>query len=87
MNDPQYPVNLIAGQWNLVATSVTTGLIHKKTDCNYLQTFRLTGGTAPTLISEGVLLFNLDDVAEISATEPIDVYIWVSKDAIIRVDV
>lgn len=78
------------GQWTKVATNVTTGFIHlmdTKTRI-YLQTYRLTGEAAP-------LAGDRDEAAKIqfpgepiSATEGIDVYIWVDKDpGEVRVDV
>lgn len=88
MANPQYPVNLVKGQWNLVATAVQTGIIHKKLlDCDYYQTYRLTGGAAPTTIDEGVLIFDKSLTEPISNSVAIDVYIWCSKDGILRVDV
>ncbi|MCK4817431.1 hypothetical protein KA005_16795 [bacterium] len=77
------------GAWKKVATNVLTGLIHKlSTSPNtYLQTYRLTGVTAPTLQSEGALAFENSHTENISATEAIDVYLWTTgKDGSIRAD-
>lgn len=76
--------------WTKVATGVTNGMIHKKASINsvYLQTYRETGGTAPTLIDEGVELFKGNELSEeINMSVPIDVYIrCVGADGKVRVD-
>lgn len=74
------------GEWTPVAINKTTGVVHiLKTDVdNYLQTYRDTGEAAPTLISEGV---PFDTPLVISASAPIDVYIWCMGEAgSVRVD-
>jgi hypothetical protein len=46
--NPQIKDNLVAGQWNLVATDIKTGILHiLKQDVIYYQTYRLTGQSAP----------------------------------------
>jgi hypothetical protein len=83
-------VNCPANEWTLVAQNVTTGQIHKTlTDPNkYLQTYRMTGGDAPTGIDEGVPVFVGCDSAIISAAAEIDVYIYAIGDAgKVRVDI
>ena len=79
-----------AGVWTLVALNTTAGRIKMASTAPnvYLETYRMTGGTAPTDQSEGVPAFPDDGVtAEISAAAPIDVYIMaVGKDGKIRAD-
>lgn len=88
-NDPVI-VNIPQNTWVKVATSVKTGMIHKLTKKRavYLQTYRLTGGAAPTLINEGVEIFEKSNSKDIGATVNIDVYIYcIDNDGSIRVDV
>jgi len=64
------------GQWTIVATG-DSGQIHKMINGpNYLQTYRPTGGGAPTLRSEGVLIFENYISADISFGAIADIYIW-----------
>lgn len=68
-----------ANAWTKVATNVLAGQIHRISNAPnvYLQTYRLTGGGAPTLKSEGVIAFQRGDITEqISASAAIDVYMW-----------
>jgi hypothetical protein len=72
--------------WTLVATNQTTGVIHiLKTDVDsYLQTYRMNGGGAPTLASEGV---PFTELLQISAALGVDVYVWCrGKVGSVRVD-
>ncbi len=79
--------------WTKVATSVASGQVHKLITVGsggesivYLQTYRTTGGAAPTLITEGVPLEDL--CTPIQASFDIDVYIWCMGAAgSVRVDV
>lgn len=76
-------------QWTKIATNVETGFINKiSLDPNiYLYTYRDTGDPAPTLRTDGVPLFDEDDVSAIQATAGIDVYVWVDDvDGGVRVD-
>ena len=70
-------VTCTKGVWTKVATNVITGFVHKNTtiQSQYLQTYKLTGQAAPTLISEGVRAFENSLKEAISATVAIDVYI------------
>lgn len=64
--------------WTKVATAVTAGRVWiKNTRPNYLQTYRVTGGGAPTDLSEAV---DLTDGALISSVDPIDVYVYSEGD-------
>lgn len=76
MADPVL-IDCPADIWTKVATNVTIGQIHRKSTKpnGYLQTYRLTGGTAPTDVEEGVPVFGGGSQAEISAAAAIDVYI------------
>lgn len=64
-----------ADAWTKVATNVTSGQVHIKNynPANYLQTYRDTGGTAPTDPEEGVQVSGQS--IPIAATAGIDVYI------------
>jgi len=77
--------------WTKVATNVTTGQIHKKSEApqEYLSTYRMTGGAAPTNKEEGVTIFVGGNITEaISAIAGIDVYIYpVTTDGKVRVDI
>jgi len=62
------------GEWTLVATNETAGVIHAlKDEAKYLQTYRDTGEAAPTTIDEGA---RFEGQLNISASAGIDVYIW-----------
>lgn len=84
-------VDCISGQWIKVATAVTSGVVHKHETiaAQYLQTYKLTGEAAPTLITEGVRAFEGKLIEEIGHSVAIDVYIWVvgDIDGRVRVDV
>lgn len=86
MADPTI-ASLTANTWNLVATSVSAGFIWiRKTDVQYLQTYRNTGNPAPTLKTEGAPVYLPG--APISANVPIDVYIYpVDDDGEVRIDI
>lgn len=89
MADPA-PTTITKDGWRLVATNVFTGTIHRISYSApvYKQTYRETGGTVPTLESEGVLMFGDSNSEEIKSSFGIDVYIYCAKhDGKIRVDV
>jgi hypothetical protein len=88
MANPLYPVTVNADAWTKVATNVTSGLIHKKkTNIQYWQTYRLTGGAAPTEKNEAVLMFADNSLVErISSSSPIDIYVWVDEPGVLRID-
>lgn len=73
------------GQWTLVATNQTAGIIHVlKDEAKYLHTYRVTGDTAPTTIEEGV---RFDTQLNISDSAGIDIYVWCQiQDGKVRVD-
>jgi hypothetical protein len=74
--------------WVKVATNVTTGQIHFRSTApnSCWQTYRDTGGAAPTLLSEGVRV-QLGGSYTISAAAGIDVYIWCDgENGQVRVD-
>ena len=82
-------VSCPADIWTKVATNVTSGNLHKvyKTS-RYLQTYRVTGGTAPTDETEGVPCFAESDSEVIQSSGGIDVYVLSLKyDGKVRVDV
>lgn len=90
MADPVFK-DVPEGQWTLVAESVVTGLLWKQPNKNsrIIQTYRETGGTAPTLRTDGVEAFtdgeNKPEV--ISSSALIDVYLWsIGDDSRIRAD-
>ena len=72
--------------WTQVATNITTAIIHKKiTTPQYYHTYRLTGGTAPTDLSDGIVL--VDQSVEYNHSAPIDIYIYAQGAAgSVRVD-
>lgn len=78
-----------ADTWTKVATDVLAGQVHRKlTRTAYLQTYRLTGGAAPTLQDEGVPAFPGGAPEQINTEQPIDVYIFaIGKAGNVRVDV
>ena len=63
-------VNLTANTWGLVAEDVTTGQIKRMDNSPnvYLETYRMTGETAPTSQTEGVPAFIESNSEPISAT-------------------
>jgi len=74
--------------WTKVATNVQIGNIWLGiTDPGqYSQTYRLTGGIAPTLAAEGAPIPRPG--IGINSSVGIDVYVWASnKDGSVRVDV
>lgn len=82
--------SIVKGAWRLVATNVTSGIIHKLdvSPSRYLQTYRLTGEAAPTDINEGAILFENGSSESIESSDPIDVYVWAKDaDGSVRVDV
>lgn len=86
MADPVI-VPCAADVWTKVATDVTTGIIHLKSSepGAYLQTYRDTGGGAPTDPAEGVQIPGPS--IPIQATAGIDVYIMpLNKAGSVRVD-
>ena len=79
-----------ADTWVKVAINVTVGVIRKVSVAPnvYLQTFRLTTGTAPTDNSDAVLIFGESIISEIKNTAGIDVYVKaVGAAGEVRVDV
>ena len=78
-----------ADEWTKVAENATVGQIHMitLTPGVYQQTYRDTGGAAPTLESDGVPAFPDSEPLSISSDAPIDVYIWPKgADGRVRVD-
>lgn len=86
--NPEF-IAIPADSWTKVATAVTTGQIWKaQSTAAYLQTYRLTGETAPTDRSEGMKLFSNSDSEIIDSSDPIDVYVFAIGEAgRIRADV
>lgn len=77
------------GAWAKVATNVTSGWVYllDNPEHEVLQTYRMTGGTAPTGSEEGVPV-DPKDGAQISAYSGIDVYLFCEfSDFKVRVDV
>lgn len=87
MADPVF-VDCPTDEWTKVAENVKVGQIHliTLTPNIYQQTYRDTGGAAPTLVGDGVPAFPDSEPLAISADAPIDVYIW-PKGAVGRVRV
>ena len=83
-------IECLANIWTLVASNVTAGQVKRldKRPGAYLETYRMTGGAAPTEQREGVPCFAGTDSAVIEAANAIDVYIMaVGSDGWVRVDV
>ena len=76
------PVNA----WTKVATNVAAGVVYRITGRKLYQTYRVSGGAAPTDLTEAVDLVTPADAIE--SSQGIDVYIY-SKDEAgsVRVDV
>lgn len=88
MADPAV-VNCPKDTWVVVATAVKSGVIHKLNSeaSRYLQTYRDTGGAAPTDDADAADVFVNCTSATISNTVDIDVYIKaVGKAGEVRVD-
>lgn len=76
MADPVV-VSLTAGVWTKIATDVTSGMVHPLSDVGvYAQTYRDTGGVAPTGTEEGVVFLAS---TPIEASAGIDVYVRCSQ--------
>jgi len=83
-------VTLTKNSWTSVATNVTQGMIRllKRGTKSVLHTYRMTGGVAPTLRSEGAAIAPHVNDFEISSAAPIDVYLWIDdEDGTARRDV
>jgi hypothetical protein len=66
-------ISLTADTWTKVATDVTHGQVWVVTqNTKYVHTYRLTGGAAPTDLTDAVVL---SIMAEIGASVGIDVYV------------
>lgn len=92
MADPAV-TSLTENTWTKVATAVASGYVHilrtvgtDGTLLRYLQTYRATGGTAPTTLTEAVPLMAVSN--PIQSSFDIDVYLIVlGGDGSVRVDV
>jgi hypothetical protein len=74
--------------WTKVATNVTAGKVHilSGAPSQYSQTYRLTGGDAPTTLAEAVVISSA--TFTITAAAAIDVYVYAHGAAgSVRVDV
>lgn len=88
MADPVF-IDLPADTWTKVATSVLTGNIFRKNkNPKYLQVYCDTGGTAPTLKSDGVPMFeDYPNREPIRSINLIDAYVYpVGAAGRVRVD-
>jgi len=87
MADPVI-VPCTAGVWTKVATNVTAGLIHIKDNFSeWQQTYKDTGGAAPTNGDYSTSVAFVNPTMEISASAGIDVYLDPRKTAgSVRVD-
>lgn len=90
MADP-LPVTCTKDQWTLVAQNVVTGMLWRmEKTASYFQTYRMTGGTAPSGTTEAVPIFRdgEPDFEEISGNQAIDVYIYCKvANGKVRVDI
>lgn len=93
MADPVF-IDCPANIWTKVATNVTAGQIHKKSEQpqEYLHTYRDAGGTAPASDTagreEGVRIFIDGNISEqIINSFAIDVYVFpIGADGKVRAD-
>ena len=81
MENPN-PTTLTDWQWVKVATNIDIGTLHRlESRIHYYQTFRITGDTAPTnptigiLPEEAVKVFESGNLEKIESDDKIDVYI------------
>lgn len=100
MADPVV-VDVAQGEWVIVATAVTCGIVNQiGYGFNYYQTYRETGGSAPAAIvdtkvpEEAVPMFQKDFQEIIASAVGIDIYVccWnkdnkITIDGRVRVDV
>ena len=81
MPAPTFPT-LTEGQWNLVASNTSTGIITQlKSNFSFWGTYVVAGATAPidAVKDTSPRLFQDSNIEEISAIEAIDVYIWLEN--------
>jgi len=81
MAAPTHPT-LTEGQWNLIAENTSTGIITQlKGNFTFWGTYVVAGAAAPldALKDISPVLFQESNEEEISATEGIDVYIWLEN--------
>lgn len=89
MADPAV-ITCTADTWVVVATAVKSGEIHRLSELpsKYLQTYRDTGGAAPTDDTDAAEVFWGSTSATISNTVDIDVYVKaIGKAGKVRVDI
>jgi len=87
MADPAIVACPITGTgWTKVATAVTSATIHKKiTTSNYSHTYMLTGGSAPTDLTDAIGWS--EDTLKYIHSAAIDIYIHAANKAgSVRVD-
>lgn len=78
---PTWP-SLTEGQWNLAASNVTSGTLHRlKSEFTFWRTFVATGAAAPldAIKGKSPKIFEKDNVEKISNADAIDVYIWIEN--------
>lgn len=84
MANPTNPI-LTEGQWNIVATNVVTGFIHRlKSNFTYWGTYKLTGEAAPANTEEArdkspKMFEGNNNPEEIKSNQAIDVYVWLEN--------
>lgn len=75
--------------WTKITTNVTTGQVHKllKDPGIYLYTYRDTGESAPSDLTDAVPLFDEGNQVQISNISGIDIYVYPKgSDGSVRVD-
>lgn len=89
MNNPVI-ISCPNGIWKKISTGVTNGNVWRadKSPSLYLHTYRLSGDTPPTGVTEGMPIFLNSINEEIRSTVAIDVYIMaIGNNGKVRVDV
>ena len=89
MPDNPEVVSCPAGVWTLVAASVTSATIHKRSHAPelYLQTYRIAGQAAPTDDALAILIFASGLLHNFAHTPVVDLYIKaVGADGSVRLD-
>jgi hypothetical protein len=87
-NNPIYK-DCPANVWTLVASGVTGGFLNRilSTPSKYLWCYRKVRDPEPTDITEGITIFDRDDVQSLPVSTGLDIYIYpIGADGRVRLD-